>query len=355
MSSYADGGGCYETYSPADGDIRLGALVQPADGSPPYFPLLDGSIALNVGDPAHCPNVDQLGNPRPNPSGNNCDLGAVEANSLPPTETHTPTTTHTHTPVLNPTESPTATSVPAGIIIVGENCSLANAIRSANDDRAHGGCIAGNGSDTILILENLSLDASLPRITSEISIKSSYNELATSSGGRLFSVASQGNLTLSKLRFTASAGSSFVDNAGSLQVDASSFRNGKAGSGGAIYNSGQMSIRSSFFSGNISTSRYGGAIRNENRATITNSTFASNYSNSGTAIAGNEGSYTKIVNSTIYGNVTRGGGNGQGKCHLHRAIWRKRIVIVQQHRGGKWRPLVLQAIGSRAIHISAQL
>ena len=37
-------------------------------------------------------------------------------------------------------------------IDVNENCSLVNAITSANTDEATGGCTAGNGEDTINLI-----------------------------------------------------------------------------------------------------------------------------------------------------------------------------------------------------------
>ena len=58
------------------GAPMLGELVIPEDGSPPYFPLLAGSRAIDAADDAHCPETDQLGRPRPQGAG--CDIGAVE-------------------------------------------------------------------------------------------------------------------------------------------------------------------------------------------------------------------------------------------------------------------------------------
>ena len=98
-NNYADAAACSAAFDLGDGPIKLGTLVEPADGSPAYFPLLDGSPALGNGHPEHCPATDQLGNARPNPSGSNCDLGAVESSIVPPTETATATVTTTPTEV----------------------------------------------------------------------------------------------------------------------------------------------------------------------------------------------------------------------------------------------------------------
>ena len=95
VNNYSDTDRCYAALGPDNGPINLGALT----GSPGYLPLLGGSAALGAGASAYCPATDQLGNTRPNPSGSNCDLGAVEAGANPPTLTPTATNT-TATPTM---------------------------------------------------------------------------------------------------------------------------------------------------------------------------------------------------------------------------------------------------------------
>ena len=119
------------------GDLRLGALVEPADGSPPYFSLGDGSVALGMGHPDYCPATDLLGNARPLPADgmSNCDLGAVESAFALPTPTATITLTPTITPTgtLIPTAvTPTSTAVPPTSIVVNASCFFRDAIISAN-------------------------------------------------------------------------------------------------------------------------------------------------------------------------------------------------------------------------------
>ena len=58
------------------GDPMLGDLVQPEDGSPPYYSLLPGSPAIDVAISDHCPDTDQIGTARP--QGEACDIGAIE-------------------------------------------------------------------------------------------------------------------------------------------------------------------------------------------------------------------------------------------------------------------------------------
>ena len=66
-------GSCYAELS---GDPLLGALVEPEDGSPAYFPLLAGSPAIDAAAGDDCPETDQIGVARP--QGEACDIGAIE-------------------------------------------------------------------------------------------------------------------------------------------------------------------------------------------------------------------------------------------------------------------------------------
>jgi hypothetical protein len=68
--------GCTITLQPSDltGDPGLDAFTD--DGTPGngHFPLLPGSPAIDAGNDAVCPRIDQLGEPRVGP----CDIGAIE-------------------------------------------------------------------------------------------------------------------------------------------------------------------------------------------------------------------------------------------------------------------------------------
>ena len=73
ISNFIEDGSC----SPAlRGDPMLVELVEPADGSPAYFPLLAGSPAIDAADDDYCPETDQIGTARP--QGGGCDIGAFE-------------------------------------------------------------------------------------------------------------------------------------------------------------------------------------------------------------------------------------------------------------------------------------
>ena len=66
-------GSCFAVLS---GDPMLGELVEPEDGSPAYYPLLEGSPAIDAADDEYCPDTDMLGTARP--QGAACDIGAYE-------------------------------------------------------------------------------------------------------------------------------------------------------------------------------------------------------------------------------------------------------------------------------------
>ena len=79
------------------GDLNLG----PLEGNPAYFPLLNGSAAIDAGDATYCPSDDQRGATRP--QGNGCDIGSYEASFA------------ASAPVANADSYPTDEDVPLAI------------------------------------------------------------------------------------------------------------------------------------------------------------------------------------------------------------------------------------------------
>ena len=73
INNFIQDGSCSPDFS---GDPMLGALVEPEDGSPAYFPLLVGSPAIDAAYDDLCPETDQIGTARPQGAG--CDIGAIE-------------------------------------------------------------------------------------------------------------------------------------------------------------------------------------------------------------------------------------------------------------------------------------
>ena len=167
-------------------DLKVGQLT----GRPAYFPLQDGSPALDAANADYCTASDQIGTARP---ADKCDVGAIEST----------------TAELAPTP-----------IVPPPPCPLFDQIIAANTDAPSGGCEAGEGHDIIKLTEDISLNALLPSITSEITIEGNGHTISGSSNFRIFSVdggaLTINNLTLTKGRVAANAkgGALTVQNGG---------------------------------------------------------------------------------------------------------------------------------------------
>ena len=174
------------------------------------------------------------------------------------------------------------------------DCSLREAITSANSDSASDACAIGSAADSIGfgVTGAIVLNSALPAINSDVAIVGPAGAKVIISGGDaapLFVVAS----------------------GGILRLDALTLSGGLASDGGAIINElgGTLIVFNTTFSGNRAQ-QSGGAIRNLGVATIVNSTFASNAAaESGGALAdsGVAGNMT-LINCTIAANSAALGG-----------------------------------------------
>ena len=131
-------------------------------------------------------------------------------------------------------------------------------------------------------------------------------------GGAIYNT---GTLTVTNSNFTSNtapddAGGA-IFNEGTLNVTDSTFTGNTApdNTGGAIYNAGVLTVTGSSFTNNTATN-YGGAICNEGVLTVTNSNFTGNTATYGGAIY-NDGTLT-VTNSSFTGNtaITTSGAGG---------------------------------------------
>jgi predicted outer membrane repeat protein len=205
----------------------------------------------------------------------------------------------------------------AGTITVdGTTCTLSNAITSANNDSATGGCAAGSGADTINLTTDVTLTSVLPNITSDITIEGNEHTIQRNSGSsnfRILFVGAGGSLTLKQATITggvdSDGGGIYVSEETTLIVENCTISGNTATtSGGAIFNGSVIILTNSTISGN-QASKWGGAIYSTHSAlTVQNSTISGN---SATQMGGGIMSFydtaITIENSTITGNTAVSG------------------------------------------------
>ena len=153
--------------------------------------------------------------------------------------------------------------VRAADIELTDSCSLADAIKAANTDEAVSGCPAGDGADTITLSSDITLEAALPHITSEITIEGSDYTVSGDNRFRIFAVNGS-NLTVKSLTLTkgkADWGGVLVNvNKGTVSISNCELHNSEAIEGGAVGNDGTLNIFDSVLSANSAV--VGGAIHN---------------------------------------------------------------------------------------------
>ncbi len=262
-----------------DAAPRLGE----ATGSPAYFPLQDGSPALDAADPKYCLPTDQLGNQRPRGAG--CDIGAIEST----------------------TAIPVPTPVPAV-------CPLDDQIIAANTDRAVGPCPAGNSADVIHMVRDFTLADRLPPITSEITILGNGYTISGDDRFGIFEVDG-GRLTIKDVTLTRGStragGAINIKNGGAVTVENVTFIENVATDGGAIatehYNS-RLDVRNSSFLINRADENGGAIFANGGIVNISDSAFKANLAvYHGGALHGAEGQVS-VSNSTFAVNLAVEGG-----------------------------------------------
>ena len=266
-------------------ETRVDPLLGELTGAPAWFPLLDGSPALDTADPEYCLATDQVGTARPH--GGGCDVGAIESTtaSLAPT------------PIVPPPP-----------------CPLADQIIAANTDAPSGGCPAGNGADTITLLQDVTLQEGLPAVTSVITIEGNGYTISGRGRHRIFDIE-RGTLTLRNMTLTdarATYGAAIrLRGSARVAIDQVTFSKNSADGGAAIASmSADASAtvsRSSFLRNRAN--EYGGAINvTRGSVTLSKSSFVSNQAGSfGGALHTEYGSIV-VSDSSFIDNSAIGGG-----------------------------------------------
>lgn len=200
---------------------------------------------------------------------------------------------------------PAAAQPPAtpATIVVGPDCTLINAIRSANSNADTGGCVAvgtyntGGQPDTIELTASVELTAAqpatfngLPQINDALIIRGNGHTISRAATAPRFRIL-QNNLPLTLDRVTISGG--FPPN---------------NEAGGGIRAVANLTLTNSTISGNTAVNGNGGGLSAESdNLTIVNSTISGNSGLAGGGIAiGGFGTTVTITNSTVTANA--GGG-----------------------------------------------
>ena len=261
------------------------AMQDRMTGSPAYFPLKDGSPAIDAADPNYCLATDQIGTTRP--QGGGCDIGAFESTA--------------------------ATPAPA----IPPHCALPDQLVAANTDAPFGSCPAGNGADNVILLRDLTLRESLPTITSNVTIQGNGFTISGDNKFRIFHVDG-GELALRDLTLTDGfsidrGGAILVENGGKAIIENLTFRGNHAdGAGGAIRleTSASAIVEDSSFISN--SADWGGAIATESARAeliVKKSSFRHNASTpGGGAILVNGGDVDISASGFVYNESSLYGG-----------------------------------------------
>ena len=260
-------------------------------------------------------------------------------------------------------------------IYVDDNCTLANAIISANQDQALGGCEAGIDRDTIHLNADVTANATLPTITTIMVLDGNGHTISGNGSVRIFHVSSGslalidltlangfangqggavlvdgGNLILNRSRITSSqatqtGGAISVDNGVASIGLGSVLEHNRAHKGGAVwvgpngqlFSSDRLTIRNNSASGtgggihsmgrihiigpgsierNTASGRGGGIISRGGNVIFEDSEFrvADNSAAGGGGISLIEGASLNAIYGLYVGNnrATNGGGGGIG-------------------------------------------
>lgn len=221
----------------------------------------------------------------------------------------------------------------AATIHVDASCRLIDAISSANADAAVGGCSAGSGGDTLVLVtgsEHIVTEVhnatygptGLPVISSEITIQGNESTIKRDNSApefRLITVNQYGNLTLQQVTITGGfvSGEYFVGRGGGIAVDRgilslidSTVSGNSAALGGGIGNySGDLILNRCTISENSASGSGGGIENYDGILTLRDSTVSGNSASGGGGIS-NQWGRLILTNSRVLENTTEGRGGG---------------------------------------------
>ncbi len=190
-------------------------------------------------------------------------------------------------------------------IELSAGCTLHDAIIAANSDAESGACPAGRGADTIRLTADVTLERELPPILSTINIEGDGYSISGDDQFRIFHVDEDASLTIRNILLTrgyAERGGAIL-NQGLVNVIDSQLNDNSAAHGGAIYNAGgALTVESSAFDGNKvegNAEGTGGAIANQGDSIVSHSLITDSWAVFGAVYNGGD---MTIRSSTLSAN-----------------------------------------------------
>ncbi|MCP4415239.1 MAG: hypothetical protein GY805_01370, partial [Chloroflexi bacterium] len=151
------------------------------------------------------------------------------------------------------------------ILVDGTDCTLDDAIRSANTDESVEDCAAGSGADTLVLQKNIALSGVTTEVSSTITIEGNGHTIdAIGNSHRIFQISAAGDLTVNKATLTGGdtssadlkgggRGGGILNEGGIVTLNNSTITGNKSDRGGGIYNDqGTVTLNNSAVTGNTS-------------------------------------------------------------------------------------------------------
>ncbi len=199
------------------------------------------------------------------------------------------------------------------------NCTLRDAIASANTNLATGACPAGvSGADTIAfsVTGTITLGSSLPAITDTLTIFGPPSGLAVSGNNSVRVMTVNSAITVNLQNLTIANGSDTFgggirNNGGIVNITNSTLAGNNASTGGGIRNDGGVvNITNSTVAGNNASANGGGVYNSGGTMSIADSTFSNNGAGANGGAIDNVAGTITIANSILSSNSTVFGGGG---------------------------------------------